>query len=189
LAPAQAVTALHMVVSDLASNLPPLTTLDLPPPYDPSRVVLTYNPNSGVSDMASGSHVPQWAVWQKTHSGLMSQFLESATPGEDKPAPSSTASDPVSVQITRRSLQSLLGSLSSPLLKRFSDTSEKVRMLSLETATLLLASCPDLTAVLPYLLPALLQRSPPAYFDQETDVFIHDMEAHEACVPRASRKS
>ena len=53
--------------------MPKLRELDLPPPYDPSRIVLTHKQGAMVSDMASGEYAPHWAAWQKTRSGLMSQ--------------------------------------------------------------------------------------------------------------------
>ena len=38
---------------------------------------------------------------------------------------------------------------------------------------------PDVSKHIPYLLPAILGRYPPTFYDQETQVFIHDLEAHE----------
>ena len=177
-----ALTALHSVVKTLTSALPPLTPMDLPPPYDPSRIVLTYNPNSGVGDLPSADHAPHWAVWQKVHSGLMDQFLEDKTAvTKDTPSevPLSLSLAPQSEEVVRTQLQALLDGLSSSLFKRFSDTSEKCRSLALLTTTLLVSSAPDLTKHISYLLPAVMQRYPPAYFDQDTDVFIHDMSDHE----------
>ena len=80
-----ALQALYHVVVQLSKTLPSLPELDLPPPYDPSRIVLTHKQGAMVSDMAKGEHAPHWAAWQKTHSSLMSQFLEDKTAAPAKP--------------------------------------------------------------------------------------------------------
>ena len=151
-----------------------------------------------VSDMASGQHAPHWAAWQKTHSSLMSQFLEDKTAAPLKPnVPPSTDDDedgdeasdsitPLTSSVTlaqenevRKKMQFVLDGTANSLFKRVSDTSEKCRELSLKIVKILIQNVLDLTKHVSYLLPALLSRYPPTFFDQELNVFIHDLEAHE----------
>ncbi|GMH56157.1 hypothetical protein TrRE_jg12906, partial [Triparma retinervis] len=200
-----ALQALYHVVVQLSKALPSLPELDLPPPYDPSRIVLTHKQGAMVSDMAKGEHAPHWAAWQKTHSSLMSQFLEDKTAAPAKPNTGTTrairgqeevddedadeAADsitPLTTSVTlaqenemRKKLQFILDGTANSLFKRISDTSEKCRELSLEIVKILILNVLDLTKHVSYLLPALLSRYPPTYFDQELNVFIHDLDAHE----------
>ena len=180
----QALTALNNVISALHDQLPDVPELDLPPPYDPSRIVLTHKQNAMVSDMAKGEHAPQWALWQKTHSSLTSQFLADKS-GEDD-APNSkgdverkVALNDYQVAAICGQVQMLLNGTSTSVFKRFSDTSEKCRELALKIAIKFCLSAPDLTKCIPFLIPSILSRYPSTYFDPEQNVFIHDMEKHE----------
>ena len=128
-----ALNALLTVVSNLSETLTTLRELDLPPPYDPSRIVLTHKQGSMVSDMARGEHAPHWAAWQKTQSGLMSQFLEDKTNQPLQPpkrddvdedgdalAPLTSAANMATENQLRRQLQFLLDGTAKSLFKRFS---------------------------------------------------------------------
>ena len=177
----------------LFSSLPALTN-------SPSRIVLTHKQNAMVSDMPSEEHAPHWAAWQKTHSSLMSQFLEDKSSAPAQPPPSmqplisnDNANDEVegkssalctTISIaqeneTRKHLQFLLDGTANSLFRRISDASEKCRELALHAINMLILNANDLTKHVSYLLPALLARYPPSYFDQELNIFVHDMEAHE----------
>ncbi|GMI08153.1 hypothetical protein TrVE_jg12485 [Triparma verrucosa] len=193
----EALTALHTVLFNLSSSMPKLRELDLPPPYDPSRIVLTHKQGAMVSDMASGEYAPHWAAWQKTRSGLMSQFLEDKTneplqppkPDGDDDIDENEAGDSVGELGSvanmaqendfRRQLQFLLDGTANSLFKRFSDSAEKCRYLSIQSTEILILYAPDVSKHIPYLLPAILSRYPPTFYDQETEVFIHDLEGHE----------
>ncbi|GMH58956.1 hypothetical protein TL16_g02727 [Triparma laevis f. inornata] len=197
----EALTALHTVLINLSSSMPKLRELDLPPPYDPSRIVLTHKQGAMVSDMASGEYAPHWAAWQKTRSGLMSQFLEDKTNeplqppkpeggerGEDDVDENelgdsvgelSSVANLARENEFRRQLQFLLDGTANALFKRFSDSAEKCRHLSILSTEILILYAPDVSKHIPYLLPAILSRYPPTFFDQDTNVFIHDLEGHE----------
>mmetsp|Transcript_8008 Transcript_8008/g.15970 ORF Transcript_8008/g.15970 Transcript_8008/m.15970 type:complete len:1121 (-) Transcript_8008:54-3416(-) len=145
-----------------------------------------------VSDMAKGEHAPHWAAWQKTQSGLMSQFLEDKTnqplqPPEredvdesgDGLAPLRSAAGAATENTLRRQLQFLLDGTAQSLFKRFADPAEKCRYLSITCTTTMILYAPDVSKHIPYLLPSVLSRYPPTFYDQEQQVFIHDLEQHE----------
>ena len=114
-------------------------------------------------------HAPHWAIWQKTHSSLMSQFLEDKTAAllkPDKPKPirgedgdddedADEAADsitPLSTSVTlaqenemRKKMQFILDGTAHSLFKRISDTSEKCRELSLQIIRVLILNVLDLT--------------------------------------------
>ena len=134
----EALMALRTVLLNLSAPLNALRDLDLPPPYDPSRIVLTHKQGSMVSDMAKGEHAPHWAAWQKTQSGLMSQFLEDKTnqplqpperedvdEGGDGLAPLRSAAGAATENTLRRQLQFLLDGTAQSLFKRFAG--ERIR--------------------------------------------------------------
>jgi hypothetical protein len=111
---------------------------------------------------------------------------------------------PVSV-LPAGHLSACLEELSKPLLKRFGDSSEKCRELSVRLLSWLLRVCKNLTAVMPYMWPAVMRRlapghaydqvmnmfggpTPPSFIFcshlllllQESCIFVHDIASHEA---------
>jgi hypothetical protein len=75
----------------------------------------------------------------------------------------------------------LLDELSKPILRRFGDSgAEKIRELAVDIMTYLIKRCRNLVGLLPYLFPVVMDRLGRQYgFDTETNIFIHDVEAHE----------
>ncbi len=70
----------------------------------------------------------------------------------------------------RRQLQFLLDGTAISLFKRFSDSAEKCRYLSIQATEILILYSPDVSKHIPYLLPAILSRYPPTFYDQEVSV-------------------
>jgi hypothetical protein len=67
------------------------------------------------------------------------------------------------------------------IFKRFADPVEKCRELALRISRGLIERVSDITPTLPYLLPALMQRVPGGLaHDEDTQLFVHDIEEHEA---------
>jgi len=180
----QALSALHNVTTTLYSRLPLIPELDIPPPYDPSRIVLTHKQGAMVSDMAKGEHAPQWSLWQKTHSSLSSQFLadksnEDLSVAVNEKWEKKTVLNDLQLGAVQNQIQLLLNGTHTSVFKRFSDTSEKCRELALQITIKFCLAAPDLTKCIPFLIPSILSRYPDCFFDQEQNVFIHDMEKHE----------
>jgi len=74
-----------------------------------------------------------------------------------------------------------LEELSKPLLKRFGDNSEKCRQLSIQLVAWFVRECKNLVGLMPYLWPAVLRKLAPGHaYDQESCIFVHDVESHEA---------
>jgi len=76
----------------------------------------------------------------------------------------------------------LLDELSKPILRRFADNgADKIRELAIDIMTYLIARCRNLLGLLPYLYPVLMDRLGNQHgFDSETNIFVHDVEGHEA---------
>lgn len=75
----------------------------------------------------------------------------------------------------------VLDTLSKPIFKRFADTNEKCRELSLRITESLLASGSDFVPMLPYFIPAVMQRLPAGYmYDEELKIFVSNYEQHDA---------
>eukprot|EP01041_Mallomonas_annulata_P011277 gene11277-23590_t len=66
------------------------------------------------------------------------------------------------------------------IFKRYSDSIEKCRELALTITQNFFKVISDMVPILPYFMPAIMQRLPPGLgYDEEMKVFIHDIEAHE----------
>ena len=88
---------------------------------------------------------------------------------------------PVGSQLPAATLADCFDELSKPLLKRFGDSAERCRILSVGLVLFFLERCKNLTRVMAYLWPAVMRRLAGAHaYDPETSIFVHDQAAHEA---------
>ena len=168
--------ALRLSVDDLVQQQPPsVPQLDLPPPYDPSSVVLTHREQGAlVSDMSS----KHWSQWDRTNATLMSQFRSLSTNGNEVASSSTNASSLPSTTFTTQ-LQALLNGCGCDIFRRFGDSVEKCRMLSIRCVEDLALSGIDFGRHIGLLMPAVFARFPPASFDATMDVFVHNADDHD----------
>ena len=171
--------ALRLSIDDLVQQQPPsVPQLDLPPPYDPSAIVLTHREQGAlVSDMSS----KHWSQWDRTNATLMSQFRSLSTNDNEAPPPTNStnaSSLPISTRITTQ-LQALLNGCGCDIFRRFGDSVEKCRMLSIRCVEDLALSGIDFSRHIGLLMPAVFARFPPASFDATMDVFVHNSDDHD----------
>eukprot|EP00968_Pinguiococcus_pyrenoidosus_P012548 scaffold1102_cov256-Pinguiococcus_pyrenoidosus.AAC.43 len=96
-------------------------------------------------------------------------------------APDAGSSGPPSPRIALPELEDAFSQVSPALFKRFTDPVERVRELSVTLAIAFLANVRDLTEHLGYFFPALcFYLRPEEAYDPELQVFVHDIDQHEA---------
>ena len=178
-----ALEALLKTVSHLLASQPQLApALKFPPPYDSKRITLSHKPQGAVvSDMANGEYVSQWTQWQRTHAPLASQFLkerikDKGTTDKDD-SEGTTHEDETSC--VRRQLTTILNSCGCAIFRRFSDKSERCREIAMQCMQSFCLAQLDMGKHIAYLMPAILSRYPPAFFDDEMQVFVHNQNNHE----------
>lgn len=166
--------ALRLSIDDLLQQQPPsVPQLELPPPYDPSSITLIHREQGAlVSDMST----EHWSQWDRTHATVMSQF-RSLTTNDD--ASSSTNSSPLRSTTTTTQLQALLNGCGCDIFRRFGDSVEKCRILSIRCVEDLALSGIDFGRHIGLLMPAVFARFPPVSFDATMDVFVHNADDHD----------
>ena len=168
--------ALRLSIDDLVQQQPSsVPRLDLPPPYDPSSIVLTHRDQGAlVSDMSTD----HWSQWNRTHATITSQFRSLSTNDNDVAASTTNASSAPSTAITTQ-LQALLNGCGCNIFRRFGDSVERCRMLSIRCVEDLALAGIDFGRHIGLLMPAVFARFPPASFDATMDVFVHNSDDHD----------
>jgi len=80
---------------------------------------------------------------------------------------------------SRRKLQTLLDKCGSIIFCRFNDESERCRELSLRCSSVLARGASDFGKHIPFLMSAILARFPAIIYDEDLQIFVHDMKRHE----------
>jgi len=176
--------ALRLSVDELIQQQQPSAVpqkLNLPPPYDPSSIALTHREQGAlVSDMSS----EHWSQWDRTHASMMSQFRSLSTDGATSANDGGSDSDndrnnnASSSTITTQQ-QALLNGCGCDIFRRFGDSVEKCRMLSIRCVEDLALSGIDFGRHIGLLMPAVFARFPPASFDAAMNVFVHNADDHD----------
>lgn len=161
-----------------------VSILNFPPPYDLTRITLTHQQHDAlISDMAKGDHVKVWARWQRTQIPVLKQFFED---NEQEGILNGEQSSSDLSNKTRKdrtdageSLQRILDFCGPSLFRRINDKSEVCRSYAINSIKLFCLSQIDIGKHLGFLMPVLLRKYPPMFFDDEMDIFIDDIDSHQ----------
>ena len=167
--------ALRLAIDELLIRQQPSSVpqLALPPPYDPSSISLTHHEREAVVSDMSSQH---WSQWDRTHASMMSQFRSLST-GDGTSTNGSGNDDDAASSCTQ--LQALLNGCGCDVFRRFGDAVERCRALSIRCVEDLALSGIDFGRHIGLLMPAVLARFPPASFDAEMNVFVHNADDHD----------
>lgn len=174
----KALEILHQLVRDIEAQLPLVQEMNFPPPFNVDRISLTHRSTAMVSDLASYSYQSQWShQWQKTHTSLSECMKNENQFKQDLLAEDSFES--LESKKLREKLQTLLDKCGSVIFRRFNDESERCRELSLGCSIVIALHAVDFGKHIPFLMSALLSRFPTAVYDEDLQIFVHDMKRHE----------
>jgi hypothetical protein len=170
-----ALSALKSAMESLCIALPEPPIIDLPPPYDATRIALTHRQGSVVSDMPNGNFTPQWAAWKHTQAPIMEQFAPIVPEVKALPCEGSY----VYLAPASMEMQALVSSCGIPCFRIFNDSSEKCRQLALQCTILACLYTVDLGKHLPFLMSAIKSRYPKTSFDRDMKIFIGDVDSYD----------
>lgn len=173
----RALTSLKMTMENLCKEIPEPPIIDFPPPYDTSRIALTYRQGSIISDLPQGSFVPDWAAWSRTNGSAMDQFAPRVSEVKDESSPQ--CSSTTQLRTASENLQALVNSCGIPLFRLFNDRSEKCRQLALQCTIIACLHTVDMGKHLPFLMSALQSRYPESSLDSSMKFFIDDADSHD----------
>ena len=171
---------LHKTIGSLSANCEKIQPLNLPPPYDSSRITLTHRQHGLVSDLAKAEHVVDWGPWERTQVPLLAQFENDDPDNQEEHINyRDNASKPLHQSELFDQLQSILNACGTAIFILFSDKSETCRSLAISCVQMLTNCGIDMGRHIPYLLPAIFSRYPPQAYDHEMQLFVDKIDDHE----------
>ena len=177
----ETVQTLHDLIGSLSQSLQKIQPLNLPCPYDLSRISLTHiQRGSVISDLAKGDHVANWGYWQRTQDSPGTQFeyaaLETRS-GDETEKCSENLTENYNQRLDQ--LQTILNTCGAALFLLFTDETESCRARAISCVQMLCLSGIDIGRHIQYLLPVIFSRYPPQSYDFEMQLFVCDAQTHQ----------